>query len=91
MANDISTSGVKNGPKSTSHDSGETTETWVSRHTIKVQASQPNGQRLTTTWTSANGAQSRATERFPNETDESFLLRHIFDYMDLMAVEPPID
>jgi len=90
LAHAISTSGLKNGPKSTQCEVGETTPEWVGRHTGTVQGSQPNGQRLTTTWTSANGTQSRATERNPNESDESFLLRHIIEYMDLMAVEPPV-
>ena len=90
MSNPITTTELKNGPVSTVHQSGESTQAWVGRHSTSVELSRPSGNTLTTTWTSANGRQSVATIRAPNETDESFLLRHILDYSDVMGSEPPI-
>jgi len=90
LSNPITTSGLKNGLVSTDHLSGESTQAWVGRHSTSVELTKPGGNTLTTTWTSANGRQSVSTDRAPNETDESFLLRHILDYSDGMVPEPPI-
>ena len=90
MANPITTSGVRNGPISTTAHSGETTQVWIDRHSTSVESSQPTGNTLKTTWTSASGAQSVSTTRAANESDESFLLRHILDYTGGMVSQPPI-
>jgi hypothetical protein len=90
LSNPISTSGLKSGLVSTNHLSGESTQAWVGRHSTSVELSKPSGNTLKTTWTSANGPQTVSTDRAPNESDESFLLRHILDYSDGMVSEPPI-
>jgi hypothetical protein len=90
LSNPITTNEVKNGPLTTTHQNGESTQDWILRHSDSVELSEPTGKTLTTTWTSANGLETIITVREPNETTESFLLRHIVDYTDAMVSKPPI-
>jgi hypothetical protein len=75
---------------STTKNSGESVSDWVERHDNAVANATPNGDSLTTTYTSANGSESKTTTRLPNETDAAFLARHVTDYLEKMVSTPPI-
>lgn len=74
----------------TTKNTGETTAEWVGRHNSNVHATTPNGNTLTTTYTSSQGSESVETIRLPNETDGKFLVRHQNDYLQSMTTKPPI-
>ena len=90
MPNPITTSGLQGGDVATDHQPGQTTQQWVADHDTAIEAAGPKGDKLTTTWTSASGAQSTETTRLPDEDDEHFLARHEAAYFRAMGTEPPI-
>ena len=90
MPNPITTTGLKNGPVSTTRNPGETTPQWETRHAVEVGKGTPSGSKLTTTWTSQHGPQEVVTTRGPGETPEDFLAEHILDMSETMQDEPPI-
>ncbi len=69
---------------------GESVPEWVTRHDEAVAASTPSGNTLTTTYTSANGAESITTQRNEGESDAEFLGRHRVAYLRRMFNSPPI-
>lgn len=90
MSNPITTSGL-NGPDiSTYHESGQTTREWLESHDKALDTSVPDGDKLTTTWTSAIGPESVSTTRLPDEDDGEFLARHEYEYALAMIGAAPV-
>lgn len=89
MANPISTTGLAK-PVSTTKRPNETTQGWIQRHTDGVNQTTPDGDKLTTQYTSAAGPEEVVTNRLENESDQDFLDRHIGDYTAAMVGSPPI-
>jgi hypothetical protein len=90
VSNPITTSGVTGPDISTYHQSGQTTRDWVDDHTKSVDQAVPDGDKLTTTWTSAAGPEEVSTTRHEGEDDEEFLARHEYEYATAMGNAPPI-
>lgn len=88
MPTPILTSTTTNGDVAT-YKGTDTTRDWVTNHNNTLTASRPSGDRLTTTWNSADGMKSRVTDRYPAESDESFMARHQIEYMADMLQYPP--
>lgn len=89
MSSPISTTGTTSDPIDTTQMGGEAVDDWIARHSVDLATSTPSGDTLTTTWKSASGANSKATNRRPGEPDGVFLLRHITMYTLAMAEDPP--
>jgi len=89
MPTPILTSTTTTGDVSTFKADGESTRDWVAGHTTALLDRRPSGNRLTTTWNSSSGMQSKSTDRLPGESDEIFMLRHVNDYTTMMAEYPP--
>lgn len=90
MSNPITTSSLSPSDISTNKKANETTGQWVSRHNDAVCRSTPASDPLVTTWTSANGAQSKSTTRKQGESDRDFVIRHMNEFLIAAADEPPI-
>lgn len=89
MPNPITTTGTTNPVTTTKLDS-ESTSQWVGRHNRGVNNATPNGNELTTTYTSSGGSEAVTTTRLSGETDALFLARHQTDYLERMDVAPPV-
>ena len=89
MANPIVTTGTVK-TVSTTKRPNEGTEEWVGRHNAGVSAETPDGDTLTTNYTSASGAETVTTNRNDGESDANFLARHETDYIEHMTGAPPI-
>ena len=74
----------------TTQNSGESVVDWVDRHDKDVDDATPNGNTLTTTYTSSQGLETTVTTRAAGESDDKFRERHQTDYLELMATRPPI-
>ena len=89
MAHPVVTTGTVS-TVSTTKRPNESTEAWVTRHNSAVDGATPGGNTLTTSYTSAGGAEVVVTNRINDETDASFLARHEADYVSYMGGAPPI-
>jgi len=89
MPNPIQTTGLTKNVTTYARP-GETIPAWTGRHTTAVQASTPNANALTTSWTATSGVQAVTTAREPGESDEAFLTRHALDYTMMMIGAPPL-
>jgi hypothetical protein len=90
MASSITTTGTTTDPVTTTRQPGESTSDWVTRHNGNVANATPSGDKLTTTWKSAGGPQTRTTNRKAGESDGVFQGRHIIEYTTDMIEDPPI-
>jgi hypothetical protein len=90
VSNPITTSGLTGPDISTSQQSGQSTQDWVVKHSTSLDDAEPDGDKLTTTWTSAAGPEEVSTERLTGETDEHFLARHELAYATSMISAPPV-
>lgn len=90
MSNPITTSTLSPSNISTDKKPSETVGQWMGRHSDAVCRSTPASDPLTTTWTSANGPQTKSTTRKTGESDRDFLLRHMNEFILAAADEPPI-
>ena len=90
MAHPITTSGLAGGDVSTMHQSGQSTSDWVGAHNTAVSPETPDGDTLSTTWTSQAGDEEVKTTRNPSETDANFLRRHEAAYLLAMLDASPV-
>ncbi len=90
MAKPIKTTGTTTDPISTDHEPPESVRQWVERHDDAVLSATPSGNKLTTTWASSAGDQSKSTTRNPGESDEDFRARHVSAYVQEMVAQPPV-
>ena len=90
MSHPITTSGLTGPDTTTYHQSGQNTSDWVDTHNGAVDARVPDGNKLTTTWTSAAGAEEVTTTRQLGENDDHFLARHELAYCLAMIDAAPV-
>jgi hypothetical protein len=57
---------------------------------VDVLKSVPDGNKLTTSWTSSAGTEEIVTLRAPGELPAVFLARHLLDMSEAMQSEPPV-
>lgn len=90
MPNPIETTGTNNDSVATTHESGESVRSWVTRHLDNVDFASSSNAALETSWTADDGPHEVKTTRKPGESDAEFVARHENEMLLEMLESNPI-
>lgn len=83
------TTGTNGGPTETEYQSGDSPQSWATRHMNAVTDVSSSEATLETDWEATEGKVGVTTDREPGETDAAFVARHEIAVLEAMLTSPP--